>query len=186
MSLLGFALLHGLVLEAAPRALVYGVDDLVDASIALGALAAAALTMAWLLPRELRDERLGFNSLGAAALVYLGSVAIVTAFQPSGDWIEHTSGLLDERQRGQLLLSAFWAIAGAGALVAGLARDVRAVRIGGFVLLGIATTKVFMFDLSTLESLYRVGSFVALGLLLLGAAFAWQRTRHPGNGQANA
>nr|MDQ3935442.1 DUF2339 domain-containing protein [Actinomycetota bacterium] len=138
------------------------------------------------LPPELRDERLGLVSLGAAALVYLGSVAIVTAFQPSGDFVQHSAGLLDERQQGQLLLSAFWAIAGAGALVVGLARSQRAVRIGGFVLLGIATTKVFMFDLSSLESLYRVGSFIALGLLLLGAAFAWQRTRHPGNGEANA
>ena len=177
VSLLAFALLHGLVLDAAPRALVYGVEDLLDASVALAALAAAALAMSRLVPAERRDERLGFVSLGAAVLVYLGSVAIVTAFQPSTDGFDATVGLLDERQQGQLLLSAFWAVTGVGALVAGLARRQRAVRAGGFVLLGIATAKVFLFDLSTLESLYRVGSFVALGLLLLGAAFAWQRTR---------
>ena len=177
VSLLAFGLLHGLVLDAAPRALVYGVDDLLDAALALSALAAAALALSRLIPAERRDERLGFASVAAAALVYLGSVAIVTPFQPSGDGFEVAGGLLDERQRGQLLLSAFWAVAGVGALVFGLARSRRAVRIGGFVLLGIATTKVFLFDLSTLESLYRVGSFVALGLLLLGGAYAWQRTR---------
>jgi uncharacterized membrane protein len=190
VSLLAFALLHGLVLDAAPRALVYGVDDLLGASASLAALAAAALAIARLVPAERRDERLGFVSIGAAALVYLGSVAIVTAFQPSGTTFEQhlAGGVLDERQQGQLLLSAFWALAGVGALVAGIARNTRAVRIGGFVLLGIATTKVFLFDLSTLESLYRVGSFVALGLLLLGGAFAWQRTRalrEDGNGAPN-
>jgi hypothetical protein len=36
---------------------------------------------------------------------------------------------------------------------------------------------VFAFDLASLTSLYRVGSFVALGLLLLLGAFAWQRIR---------
>jgi uncharacterized membrane protein len=34
-----------------------------------------------------------------------------------------------------------------------------------------------MFDLATLTSLYRVVSFIALGLVLLTAAFVWQRLR---------
>ena len=187
LSLLGLAVLHGIVFEAVPDALVYGVEDLLDAAIALVAVAAAAILMSLLLPPERREERLAFASLGAAALVYLGSVAIVTAFQPDPSGFGTVTGVLDERQQGQLLLSAFWAIAGVGALVAGLARRTRAIRIGGFVLLGIATTKVFLFDLSALEALYRVGSFVALGLLLLGAAFAWQRTvQPPRNGGAEA
>jgi uncharacterized membrane protein len=187
LSLLGLAVVHGVVFEAVPDALVYGVDDLLEAAVALAFVAAAAISMAILLPPERREERLGFASLGAAALVYLGSVAIVTAFQPDPTGFETATGVLDERQQGQLLLSAFWAVAGVAALVAGLARGSRAVRVGGFVLLGIATTKVFLFDLSALEALYRVGSFVALGLLLLGAAFAWQRNvRPPQNGGAEA
>jgi uncharacterized membrane protein len=69
------------------------------------------------------------------------------------------------------------------ALVAGLRRREAHVRWGGFALLGFATAKVFLFDLSALESLYRVGSFVGLGLLLLGGAFAYQRLRDAnGNG----
>jgi hypothetical protein len=185
LGLLGLAAIHGLAFEATPDALVYGVDDLLDAAIALAAVAAAAIAMAWLMPAAQRQERLAFTSLGAASLVYLGSVAVVTAFQPDATGYD-TAGLLDERQQGQLLLSAFWAVTGVGALLAGLRRHSRAVRIGGFVLLGIATTKVFLFDLSALEAMYRVGSFVALGLLLLGAAFAWQRAVQPRNGGAGA
>jgi hypothetical protein len=185
-SLLGLAGLHGIAFEAVPDALVYGAGDLTEAAIALGSVAGAAFAMSRLLPGERREERLVFASLGAASLVYLGSVAIVTAFQPDATGFDTATALLDERQQGQLLLSAFWAVTGVGALLVGLARRTRAVRIGGFVLLGIATTKVFLFDLSALEALYRVGSFVALGLLLLGAAFAWQRTVEPRNGGAGA
>jgi uncharacterized membrane protein len=36
---------------------------------------------------------------------------------------------------------------------------------------------VFVFDLATLTSIYRVGSLIALGLLLLGGSYAWQRSR---------
>jgi LPXTG-motif cell wall-anchored protein len=36
---------------------------------------------------------------------------------------------------------------------------------------------VFAYDLSELESIYRALSFIALGLLLLGGAFAYQRIR---------
>jgi len=41
----------------------------------------------------------------------------------------------------------------------------------------VSANKVFLYDLSALTSVYRVASFVGLGLLLLAAAFAWQRMR---------
>ena len=113
---------------------------------------------------------------GALTLLYLASVAIITAFQPG----EGTSGALLElgvRQNGQLLLSGLWAFAGVSALVAGLRRDDRGLRIGALALLLVAVGKVFLYDLSTLTSLYRVGSFIGLGLLLLVAAGIWQRMR---------
>jgi uncharacterized membrane protein len=36
---------------------------------------------------------------------------------------------------------------------------------------------VFLYDVSELDSLARVASFVAFGLLLLAGAYAWQRLR---------
>jgi uncharacterized membrane protein len=51
------------------------------------------------------------------------------------------------------------------------------MRMGAWGLLGLAAGKVFLFDLAALTSVYRVGSFLALGLLLLAAAFAYQRMR---------
>jgi uncharacterized membrane protein len=79
------------------------------------------------------------------------------------------------RQQGQALVSALWGVCGISALWAGLWRDHRLVRLAGLGLLCLAASKVFLYDLSALSSVYRVASFVVLGLLLLGAAFVHQR-----------
>jgi uncharacterized membrane protein len=101
----------------------------------------------------------------------------VTPFQPGGDATGLPLEQLDVRQQGQALLSALWALAGVAALVVGLVRDSRALRLAALALLTLTAGKVFVFDLASLTSLYRVASCVALGLLLLVGAFAWQRIR---------
>ena len=112
----------------------------------------------------------------AVGLLYLSSTAIVSAFQPGpGEHLSVFTGGV--RQQGQALLSVFWGSCGIAALVTGLRADLRMVRLGGLGLLALAAAKVFAFDLSTLGSGYRVVSFIGLGLLLLGAAFAYQRLR---------
>ena len=113
---------------------------------------------------------------GDRALPRVGR-SLVTPFQPGGDLTGLPLAELDVRQQGQALLSALWALAGVVALVAGLVRDRRALRLGALALLGVTAAKVFAFDLASLTSLYRVGSCIALGLLLLAGAFAWQRIR---------
>jgi uncharacterized membrane protein len=80
-------------------------------------------------------------------------------------------------QQGQLQLSALWSITGVAGLIVGLRRRSRAMRLGAFALLALAAAKVFLYDLAALTSIYRVGSFLALGLLLLVGAFAFQRMR---------
>jgi uncharacterized membrane protein len=110
-------------------------------------------------------------------VLYLASVALVTVFQPTAGSAPVTVLDLGVRQEGQVLLSAMWSIVGFFALMAGLRRDADAVRTAGLGLLGLAVTKVFVYDLSTLTSIYRVVSFVVLGLLLLAGAFAYQRKR---------
>ena len=172
---LAAALAHALVVLAPPAALVAGLGAVLPAVAGLGAVAAAAVLVARAAPHGPARTALS----GAAALIalYLASAVLVTPFQPGGD----ASGLplaeLDVRQQGQALLSALWALAGVGALVAGLVRDERALRLGALALLGVTVAKVFAFDLASLTSLYRVGSCMALGLLLLAGAFAWQRIR---------
>jgi hypothetical protein len=66
---------------------------------------------------------------------------------------------------------------GVAALVVGLRRRDAAVRVGAWALLALAAGKVFLYDLAALDSVYRVGSFMALGLLLLIGALAYQGMR---------
>jgi uncharacterized membrane protein len=82
-------------------------------------------------------------------------------------------------QTSQLALSGFWGALGFAAIVAGLIRRTRALRLGGLGVLMLAVGKVFLVDLANLESIWRVGSFLAIGLLLLAGAFAYQRVRIP-------
>jgi uncharacterized membrane protein len=164
---LGLALGHVLAFEAPPSSILSGVDDLGGALTGLGACAAAALYGRFALrdfgPRMIQVCEV----IGAAALVYLASVAIIDTFGVTD------SG--DSRQMGQVLLSAFWALTGLGAIVYGLLRDAQRLRLGGLALLALAITKVYTYDLAELDEISRVLSFVALGLLLLVGAFAYQR-----------
>ena len=177
-GLLAVAALHALAVEAPAGSLADGAPDLGAATLALLALAGSCAAAALVLPGR---ERRVLESAAAVTLVYLGSVATVSAFEPGGPTLGLGLGTLDERQQGQVLLSAFWSVTGLAALTVGLLRDVRRLRFGGLALLVLALLKVFVYDLQSLDSIYRVLSFVAIGLLLLAGAFAYQRLR-PGGG----
>jgi hypothetical protein len=124
--------------------------------------------------RNLRAPLVGLAGLTA---LFLASTLLVTPFQP-GPGGPGTSLLdLPLRQQGQVLLSALWAAVGVAILAGGLVRDLRGLRLAGLALLGVAAAKVVAYDLATLTALYRVASFLALGLVLLGGAFLWQRAR---------
>jgi uncharacterized membrane protein len=111
--------------------------------------------------------------------VYLASVAIITAFQPEPGQVADTVLDLTVRQQGQVILSALWSVVGVTALIVGLRTKRGRVRSAAFALLFVTVGKVFLYDLSTLTSIYRVISFMVLGLLLLAGAFAYQRLRPP-------
>jgi hypothetical protein len=163
----GLALGHVLAFEAPPTAIIEGVDDLGGALAGLGACAAAALYGRLALRDFGPRVAQACEGIGAATLVYLGSVAIIdtVGVTDSGDSL----------QMGQVLLSAFWTLTGLGAVVYGLLRDVKRLRLGGLALLALAVAKVYTYDLAELDELSRVLSFVGLGLLLLVGAFAYQR-----------
>jgi len=169
LGFLTLALGHVLVFEAPPDALANGLDDAAKGLIGVAVVAVAAALASRLVIGRLAPWREILESVAGALLVYFVSVGIVDA---SG-----ATAATGTTQGGQLLLSAFWSAAGVAAVVAGLLTDRRRLRLGGLGLLAIAIVKVFLVDLATLDSIYRVGSFVGLGLLLIACAFAYQRVR---------
>ena len=167
-----------LLIDAPPTALVTGFDDLAGAALSLGATALAAFAMARARHGDDKPRERLFAG-AAAALLYIVSVAIVTIFQPGAETTPEPFLDLTVRQEGQVLLSTLWGAAGLAALIVGLRRRHAAVRSVALCWLMITVVKVFLYDLSTLSSIYRVVSFFALGLLLLAGAYAYQRLRPP-------
>lgn len=175
LAFLAGALGHALVFEAPPAGLAEGVAHPFDAAVALGAVLLAALRVA----RHDPEPSLRRVLPAAAALcgLHLASVELVSVVGGAVSAGADGATALDPRQQAQVALSALWSATGLAALVAGLGGDRRDLRLGGLALLLVAVVKVFLFDLATLDAAYRVVSFIALGILLLLAAFAWQRLR---------
>lgn len=164
---LGVAAAHVLAFEAPPRGLFLGVTDLGDAVIGITCVVAAAATVG-ALARDVELRRGLLGSAGAGA-VYLASIAIVD------QWGVNAAG--ERLQGGQLAMSALWAAVGVGLVVAGLVRDLAWLRRGGLALLGVAVVKVFTYDLAELTDLARVASLLVIGLVLIAAAYFYQRLR---------
>ena len=133
------------------------------AYIAATALAARA----WRTPAAPADwERRGAEALwvmcGAAILIG-GSIELPRFF-----WRQTALA-------GDLALSVWWLLY-AGALVQlGFRLNRKDVRSAGLGVAAVAALKVVLYDLSTLEALYRVAVFFALALIALAVAYAYNR-----------
>jgi uncharacterized membrane protein len=77
----------------------------------------------------------------------------------------------------QLSLSVVWALYGAGLLVAGRVWGMRLLRVLSLALLSLTTLKVFFWDLSSLDRVYRIVSFIVLGAILLAVSYLYQRSQ---------
>jgi hypothetical protein len=75
----------------------------------------------------------------------------------------------------QLSLSASWLFFSIVLMLWGIWKRTRNLRIMSIVLFGVAILKIFIYDLSFLDTLYRIGSFVGLGVILLSVSYLYQR-----------
>jgi len=74
-----------------------------------------------------------------------------------------------------LAVSAWWLIFAAALVGVGFRRSLKPARIAGLAVAGLAVVKVLVFDLSSLDALYRVGSVFILGLVFLLLAYLYHR-----------
>jgi len=112
-----------------------------------------------------------FGIVAGSLVVYLLSIGVVDHFQAQvGD-----VGLDSLQKRAQVALSILWAVLGGVVFAAGIAWLRRPLRIYGLALLGLATAKVFIYDMASLDTSYRVLSLIGLGVLLLLSSYLYQR-----------
>jgi uncharacterized membrane protein len=75
----------------------------------------------------------------------------------------------------QVALSLVWLIYSILLIGYGIWRRILSLRIIAIIIFGVAILKIFIYDLRFLESLYRIFSFIGLGLILLSVSFLYQR-----------
>ncbi|MCJ7784906.1 MAG: DUF2339 domain-containing protein, partial [Desulfobacterales bacterium] len=74
-----------------------------------------------------------------------------------------------------LSLSGSWLVYSIILMIIGIWRRIQRLRIIAIVLFGITILKIFIYDLSFLQALYRIFSFVGLGVMLLATSYLYQR-----------
>lgn len=176
----GTALVVAFVIVAAPVRL-WVVDPSMDARapllggwwVAIAAVAASTFVVA---RRVVGEVRAALEAAAAGVGVYLVSIAVVDAFQrQAGTGIQ----VEELAKQAQVALSVTWTGIGVVALAAGLRTRVAMPRHIGFGLLALATTKVFVVDLGTMDVAYRALVLAGLGVLLLLSAWLYTHLRGP-------
>jgi len=131
-----------------------------------------------------RAEELGEERSVIPVLVVIANVLMLVALsaEAAGYFDSGRAGADAESARDlslakQLSLSVIWALYGAGLLLAGSVWRVKLLRVMALVLLSLTTLKVFFSDLSSLDRVYRIVSFIVLGAILLAVSYLYQKSQ---------
>jgi uncharacterized membrane protein len=116
----------------------------------------------------LLHDTLYFTGHGCFALSVLSAMQI---------WTTHAISAADQGSVLSELSSFFLGVYGVAVLIYGVARKSATNRTLGLVLLGLVIAKLYIWDVWFLERLYRMTAFIALGILLLGASYAYSLWR---------
>ncbi len=133
------------------------------------ALAMAALHMGAAKERTgLVRDVVYFTGHGCFALSVLSAIGL---------WTRHAVAVSDQGSVLSELGSFFLGMYGVAALIYGVSKKSSTNRTLGLVLLGLVISKLYVWDVWFLVRLYRMTAFIALGVLLLGASYAYSRWR---------
>ncbi|MBO4530343.1 MAG: DUF2339 domain-containing protein [Paludibacteraceae bacterium] len=83
--------------------------------------------------------------------------------------------LMHYKESYKLALSIFWGCCSMFLIYFGLFKQMKHLRIDGFILFGVTILKLFFYDLRHLDTLAKTIVFVSLGILLLVSSFFYQR-----------
>jgi uncharacterized membrane protein len=75
----------------------------------------------------------------------------------------------------QLSISGLWLVYSIVVMTIGILRGARGPRFFAIGVFGLSVLKIFIVDLSFLDTLYRIFSFIGLGLILLGVSYIYQK-----------
>jgi uncharacterized membrane protein len=137
------------------------------------------LAARWLAaPRHLMNGvnlRAVFNGLGGALLFLLWNIEIADAFTPEGS--RSIAFEFSGNFGRDMTYSIAWGLFALALLGMGFAMRTPATRYVGIGLLAATLLKLFLHDLASIGSGYRIGALMAVALIALAASFLYQRFR---------
>ena len=143
---------------------------------ALG-LAALFVGAAWLLKGSARKFALGYG-FAAVFLTWLTLsfetyryTEMLVREAPSADYAARRS----LEWAGNMSMSLLWSVYATALVTAGLKWGSALLRWAGLALFGLTVLKAFFVDIPVLEGFYRFVALIALGLLLIAAAWGYQK-----------
>jgi uncharacterized membrane protein len=119
-----------------------------------------------------RGEQITAKTLygvGIALLFVLLSVETYLYF------LERIADVEEARWVGQMSLSIVWGVYATAILVIGFWRNVRSLRLSALGLFGFTALKLVIVDMAHVKEVYRIISFFALGILMIGASYLYHR-----------
>jgi uncharacterized membrane protein len=75
----------------------------------------------------------------------------------------------------QMSLSLLWSLYAIAALFIGFWQRIRVLRLAALGLFGLTVLKVVLGDMAQVKEVYRIVSFIGLGLLMIGASYLYHR-----------
>lgn len=115
---------------------------------------------------------LAFSLLTGETLDYFRKSIALLAMNTESDIAPAVDTL---RNLQQMTLSGVWMLYSIFLIACGMWRRIPALRIIAMALFGFTILKIFIYDLSFLEALYRIVSFLGLGVILLTVSYLYQR-----------
>jgi uncharacterized membrane protein len=105
------------------------------------------------------------------------ALALIELTMEASDYFNHWQGtqVLRHSLARDFTWSALWMLYGTALMAIGFRRHLPFLRWLALFLLGVTIAKVFLYDMNELERVYRIVSFIGLGVLLLAISFAYQR-----------
>ncbi|MFN7314719.1 MAG: DUF2339 domain-containing protein [Phycisphaerae bacterium] len=137
------------------------------AHIALAGIALAAITsfITWRNRTQLTDRALVLHS-ACGMLAFAASSLAVSAV---------TQQLFTAQTSTRGAVSVWWAIAAVLTLAAGFRWANASLRYIGLALLGLTAGKVVFYDLTAVSPVWRIATFLVVGLIMMGVAFVYGR-----------
>jgi hypothetical protein len=113
-----------------------------------------------LIPRKGEDTGIERHARAFYSLLAATLLAVLLFYEVSGS-----------------VLTVAWGVEGVALLVAGFPLNDRVQRLTGMFLFLVCILKLFVYDLRHLETMYRILSFIVLGLMLVGVSWIYTRFR---------